>query len=430
MRFSDHASPRQRDKIRAQYVITVEENPRKLIGLCRDILEKYPNDIFAFMGTFFAYLELHHKDSALLALEELVELDPLFREAYNQMAYKYQEVGNFDRSIWAINKYIEIAPDEPNPYDYRGDLYSCEGMLDEAKSSFAHALTVDPEFTMSRANLGLMYMYLGQFDSARTTFQQLANESDPSIRSQARFGLGAIAAYRGQLQSALQMFEQGIAADALDGNDEPGFKHHSRMLIWIELGDLDAALIDATVGLSKMDSTDVSVRRWLLERMVRVYSLRKEFDKAQSTMQRLAVALNYKHETNIVWWICAAHIAEARGLRDSTVEYRERAHDINAFFYVSFELGRAYLMAGQLGRSVYMLEKLSKDYGHSREFAIIKNVTVHYYLAQAYEQSGWADKAIAEYEKFLEIWKDADPGLETVEDARKRLARLRGESSS
>ena len=41
------------------------------------------------------------------------------------------------------------------------------------------------------------------------------------------------------------------------------------------------------------------------------------------------------------------------------------------------------------------------------------------------EEKGWQGKAIENYEKFLDLWKDADPGIAAVEDAKKRLAELR-----
>ena len=37
----------------------------------------------------------------------------------------------------------------------------------------------------------------------------------------------------------------------------------------------------------------------------------------------------------------------------------------------------------------------------------------------------WKAKAIEHNEKFLELWKDADPDIAEAEDAKKRLAGLR-----
>jgi tetratricopeptide (TPR) repeat protein len=48
-----------------------------------------------------------------------------------------------------------------------------------------------------------------------------------------------------------------------------------------------------------------------------------------------------------------------------------------------------------------------------------------YKLGQIYEQKNWVGKAIEQYEKFLELWKNADPGDADVDDAKKRLAGLK-----
>jgi hypothetical protein len=39
-------------------------------------------------------------------------------------------------------------------------------------------------------------------------------------------------------------------------------------------------------------------------------------------------------------------------------------------------------------------------------------------------------KAIEHYEKFLTLWKDADPGIIEIEDARERVAGLKSKSEA
>jgi hypothetical protein len=47
-----------------------------------------------------------------------------------------------------------------------------------------------------------------------------------------------------------------------------------------------------------------------------------------------------------------------------------------------------------------------------------------YLLAKINEELGDTAKAVENYERFLDLWKDADPSLSEVDEARQRLSRL------
>jgi tetratricopeptide (TPR) repeat protein len=87
-------------------------------------------------------------------------------------------------------------------------------------------------------------------------------------------------------------------------------------------------------------------------------------------------------------------------------------------------LARAYQQNGQLDKAIAEYERLARfdPEGVSRQLIHPK---YHCALAKLYEQKGWKGKAIEHYEKFLALWKDADPSIPEVKDARKRLAELK-----
>jgi len=71
---------------------------------------------------------------------------------------------------------------------------------------------------------------------------------------------------------------------------------------------------------------------------------------------------------------------------------------------------------------------LSSDFSPMNTYWPIAAVKAHYWLGVAYEQQGNRDKAIKEYETFLDIWKNADFKSPEMQEAKVRVAKLKGAS--
>ena len=94
-------------------------------------------------------------------------------------------------------------------------------------------------------------------------------------------------------------------------------------------------------------------------------------------------------------------------------------------FYLN-DLALAYYNAGELEKSRDEYEKLISLTIHRYMWGDIYAKSF-YMLGKINEQQGQKAKAIEHYEKFLDLWKDADPGITEVEDAEERLAGLKSQ---
>jgi tetratricopeptide (TPR) repeat protein len=68
---------------------------------------------------------------------------------------------------------------------------------------------------------------------------------------------------------------------------------------------------------------------------------------------------------------------------------------------------------------------IAEDIPGARYYCPIQAVKAHYWLGIAYEKRGEKDKALKEYKKFLEIWKDVDFDSPEMKDAKSQIAKLK-----
>jgi tetratricopeptide (TPR) repeat protein len=376
---------------------------------------------------------LRRYEEAVRYLNKAIEIDPLYKLAYNMLAYAYNELGDFEESIWAINKYISLAPDEANPYDSRADLYAYNGKIDQAIESYKKALEIKPDFYASLVKLGNMYLFKKAYPQAESCYKVLSSSSEKDIRSEGRAYLALVPLYQGKFKDALRVLDDGIAADRMEqAEGEPSFrKHVEKALIYFESGTPGLALqeIDIMRGIyMKIAPNDPVKLRNIYAICLAIDGKTKEAEEVLSSLRKDVEVKN--KDRMVEYWMAEGVVELIKGNSKDAVTYLEKGvkEASSPLFDAQYFLSRAYLESGRLGEAVTELEKALLRYDERRPTYPIWAVKAYYFLGLAYDKSGWTNKAIAQYEEFLDIWKNADPGIPEVTDAKERLRKLRANS--
>ena len=197
-------------------------------------------------------------------------------------------------------------------------------------------------------------------------------------------------------------------------------------------GDLRAALKYAEEALKVAEALDDlgGLRSGLWTKGMAQTKM-KDISGALKTAEELRKSLEGSPIKDTAYPDLLARIELARGNYQAAIAAAEKALSnwppsdprIPAYYYEP--LAGAYFEKGDLDAARSVHEKILAlttgrfDGGdvYARSF---------YMLGIIAEKKGDKTVAIERYSKFLDLWKDADPGIPEVEDARKRLAGLKG----
>jgi len=399
--------------------------------ILEEMVQLYPDEKIAIENLALANYIMKNYDEAIAGYKKVIQLDSLDKDAYNILAYIYDATGRYEEAIRSINKYIQIAPGEANPYDTRGDIYARHAEVDKAIESYKKALEIKPDFEASIEKLGFMHLHKREYDKAERYFLQYGEVGEKTAKSISRADLALIPLSQGKYNLALEILGQGIAADELDKLfDQLAGKYDQAAQIHVEKKEFDKALQYSQKTVKLVAEFYPEVLYDAKSSYGYILAKAGELDSAEKISNEVAEEVRDRAESEKTsWYLLEFMIKYNRGDTDQALkEIIELAQREKNSLKIKFLLARIYLESDMIGEAVQEFERLSNWNVLSRVRNPLFSSKIPYFLGICYEKSGWDKKAIEKYEEFLHLWKDADPGIHEVEDAKERLEKLRVES--
>ncbi len=129
-------------------------------------------DVLMYFNMAVDFYRQREISKAINAYQKVIELDPAYVEAYNNLGIIYQDLGDFDKALKLYQTSIEINPRYEKAYNNLGIVLFLNERYEESKEAFQNALGINPNNIESYINLGILYKKQGQFEKAIEYYQK------------------------------------------------------------------------------------------------------------------------------------------------------------------------------------------------------------------------------------------------------------------
>ncbi|MGB2696798.1 MAG: tetratricopeptide repeat protein, partial [Candidatus Zixiibacteriota bacterium] len=401
--------------------------------LMRRALEIEPNKASTYVAYADGLREIGKAEQALQLLNKAIEIDSAYGPTYNSLAYAYNEIGDFDKALWAANRGIELAPDQPNPYDTRGEIYALNGMPERAIENYKKALEKDPDFQASLGHLAAVYLLTGDWRKAEDALRKMASSENKYTALAGRNSMVLVPMHQGEIQRALEILESPVTSDTTEKFQEweKASKHSQKLFIYWEQEKFDLALKEIEILKDMLPELDPKDKVKLRDAYAITWMAQGRTAEAERILNNWRNEISDGDSVQLrQYWRVLGIVEFFNENPDSSIVYLKKGlwERSKPIFEIRYFLAQVYLEAGQPNNAAEILEKTLSRYDEQRAAKGIWAAKAHYYLGMAYQDLGRNQDAIRKYQEFLDIWKNADPGIPEVEDAKERLQKLRVES--
>jgi tetratricopeptide (TPR) repeat protein len=413
---------------------------RLAYDLARKLVEEHPDFLSACKLLNVAAQIVYEIDTALFALNRYLELDPNFGPAYNGIAYLQFEMGNHVEAVSAVKKAVDLLPDDWNSYDSAWEIHMKAGLFDDAIDYCEKALQRIPDDLYFHVDIGISLLFKGSGDKAREKFHLYVDLAPDSLVWMTKLTACSFL-FEGKYQKAHAEFEKAIRLAQKRNNPR------SEMFLHLDLGKMLA--VQGKSELAKKEFTQGEKLSWetydtnfnpipvIAKYLIgRTLVKKGDFSEAQSLAEQIKSTIEQDNFDDFYldfYYLLLGGLKAAQKDGSAAQEYLEKTYGITKRFSPSYHSLAAAVLAlnGENEEAIKKYQDLygsvdKRSLGMGDYFDFFRESSkVNYHIAKIYETMGNIPKATEHYEKFLSLWKDADPALPSMADARERVAALK-----
>jgi len=344
----------------------------------------------------------------------------------NNLGYDYALIGQLEKGLSETQQALRLTPNSVIGYGNVMGAYLSVNRPDEAKEAFdkARALKLDgPGFRITRYQLAFF-----QNDEAAMQEQVAWFNDKPAVQDMMLTTQSDTEAFHGRLTKAREFSQR--AEDVAKHNDSP-----ESAAVW----RVNAALREAVFGNAAQARQGVTEALALNSgrdlRVIAAITLASVVDNSQA--QKMAERLNQESPTDTLvqsYWLptIQAIIELNGGNAQRAIEKLQAAAPYELAEPPPFQLGtmfptyvrgEAYLKLGQGQQAQAEFQKMIDHPGVVINFPL--GALARLQLARAYALSGDSAKARTGYQDFFALWKDADPDIPILKQAKTEYEKVK-----